>query len=293
MKFFNILALTIMLNFKTNTLIAASFYDCSLPRPEMAGFHNMVLFGTPDDKLYVYHLPLFAGNVNGTSGHVLMHVYQGLWNVKLDDSTKSAYDLKFSMEKTAINPFPFFTIGPKENRFKVPEMICNPNFSLKALVTYGHIEGNPQFPEPVQLINQLSMIRVQGNTILARRFDGTVRSTLTYFIFGTSKQYYMVHFLTDDENSFDQIVAVEINDPSFKDAIEKRGGIVVNIPIIPENDLVLLNENVKQNSPNNKWKLPTATLGKTILVTDTESSVPIQVKVMGEVYFNNNEDLKK
>lgn len=293
MKFLNILVLTLLLFLKTKTVMAISLYDCSSPRSEMAGFHNMVLFGTPEDTLYVYHLPLFVDNVNGMSGHVLMHVYQGLWNVNLDAATKSAYELKFAMEKTATNPFPFFTIGPKENPFKVPEMICNPNFTLKALATYGHIEGNPQFPEPIQLTSQLSTVTVQGNTILARRFDGTTKSALTYFVFGTSKQHYMVHFLTDDENSFDQIVAVEITDPAFKKIIEKEGGVLVNIPIIPENELVMLSENAKQIRPNNKRKLSTVPLGKIVSVTDIETSVNVQVKVTGEIYFNSNEDLRK
>ncbi len=274
-------------------VMAAPLYDCNSPRPEMAGFHNMVLFGTPEDQLYAYHLPLFAGQVNGTSGHVLMHVYQGLWNVELDAATKSAYDLKFSNEKTATNPFPFFSIGPKGERFKVPEMICNPNFSLKALAVYGHVESNPDFPQPEQLINQLSTVTVQGDPILARRFNGAAKPTLTYFIFGTPKQQYMVHFLTDDESSFDQIVAVEILDADLKSVVAKSGGALVTVPTISENGLVAIADNSPRASPNNKWKLPTTPLGKTVSVTELGSSVTGQVKIMGEIYFNSNDDLRK
>lgn len=274
-------------------VMAAPLYDCNSPRPEMAGFHNMVLFGTPEDQLYVYHLPLFAGQVNGTSGHVLMHVYQGLWAVQLDAATKSAYDLKFSNEKTATNPFPFFSIGPKEKRFKVPEMICNPNFSLNALAVYGHVEGNPDFPQPEQLINQLSTVTVQGDPILARRFDGAAKSALTYFIFGTPQQHYMVHFLTDDESSFDQIVAVEIMDADLKSVVAKNGGALVTVPTTSENGLVSITDNSHQMSPNNKWKLSTSPLGKTVSVTDLGSSVTGQVKIVGDIYFNSNDDLRK
>ncbi|MBK8201499.1 MAG: hypothetical protein IPK68_03965 [Bdellovibrionales bacterium] len=243
---------------------AAPAYDCTSPRPEMAGFHNMVLFGAPDDELYVYHLPLFAGTTNGAAGHVLMHVYQGLWNVQLDAATKSAYDLKFSNERTPANPFPFFSIGPKGNRFKVPEMICNPNFSLSALAVFGHVESNPDFPQPAKLIKDLSAVTVKGQAVFARRFDGAARSALTYFIFGTPKQHYMVHFLTDDENSFDQIVAIEIVDSDLKTVVENAGAAFVTVPVISENELAPITENANQISPNNKWKLPVSSLGKVI-----------------------------
>ncbi len=52
----------------TKFALADSLYDCSAPRPEIPGFHNIVLFGIPGDALYVYRLPLFAGPLNGTEG---------------------------------------------------------------------------------------------------------------------------------------------------------------------------------------------------------------------------------
>lgn len=271
---------------------AASLYDCTSPRPEMAGFHNMVLFGQPDDQLYVYHLPLFTGSVNGSSGHVLMHVYQGLWRVQLDAQTKNAYDQKYANEKSLSNPYPFFSIGPKEKKFKVPEMICNPNFSLNAVAVYGHVEGNPDFPQPESLVNKLSQVTTQ-ETILARRFDGTSKSALTYLLFGTNKQHYMVHFLTDDENSFDQIVGVEILDENLKSLAELNGGTLVSVPVTSENTLVAISENSGLSSSNNKWRLPTSPFGKTIDVKDDKSGVSGKVKIIGEIYFNNNDDLKK
>lgn len=277
----------------TEVVSAAPLYDCNSPRPEMAGFHNMVLFGVPGDELYAYHLPLFTGAVNGTSGHVLMHVYQGLWNVQLDPATKAAYDLKFSNERTAMNPFPFFSIGPKGKTFKVPEMICNPKFSLSALAVYGHIESNPDFPQPEKLLNQISTVQVKGEPILARRFDGTAKSVLTYIIFGTSKQYYMAHYLTDDESSFDQIVGIEILDPNLKAAVEKSGVSFVTVPVIAENGLNAITENANQVSPNNKWKLPVSPIGKSVTVSEAKFSVTGKIKVTGEIYFNKNEDLRK
>jgi len=274
-------------------IAAAPLYDCNSPRPEVAGFHNMVLFGAPGDQLYVYHLPLFVGQTNGTSGHVLMHVYQGLWSVEVDAATKSAYDLKFLAEKTAGRPFPFFSIGPKGNRFKVPEMICDLNFSLSALAVYGHVESNPDFPQPQALTDQLSAVRVR-ETIFARRFDGSAKPGLTYIIFGTTKQYYMAHLLTDDESSFDQILAVEVLDVGLKNAVESAGRVLITIPITPENELVSLGGGPDQSSPNNKWKLPVDPLGKTLRVmTEAGPAVTGQIKVVGEIYFNNNADLRK
>lgn len=274
--------------------VGATAYDCALPRPEMAGFHNMVLFGAPDDELYVYHLPLFAGATNGVSGHVLMHVYQGLWNVKLDQATKSAYDQKFSKEKSSVKPFPFFSIGPKVNRFKVPDMICSPGFSLSAVTVFGHIESNPDFPQPEALVGDLSTISVKGQTLFARLFDGSTKSELTYVIFGTSKQHYMAHYLTDDENSFDQIVAVEILDEALKARIETGGAKLVTVAVSPENALESIPENSNQKNPNNKWKLPVlAGLGKVIVIGDSQSPLSGRVRVTAEIYFNKNDDLKK
>jgi hypothetical protein len=291
MKILSICTMTLFLMTKI-VQAAPILYDCNSPRPEVAGFHNMVLFGTPEDKLYTYHLPLFAGKTNGSTGHVLMHVYQGLWTVQLDAATKNAYDAKFTKEKTAENPLPFFSIGPEGKRFKVPEMICNPKFSLSARTVYGHIEGNADFPAPKELIQPLSTVNAI-ETVFARRFDGSSKSALTYLIFGTPKQHYMVHFLTDDESSFDQIVAVEIVDAELKSAVEREGTLLVSVPVVPENGLVALSEITIKKSPNNIWKLPTSPLGKTIKVSEVTSSLSGRIKIIGEIYFNSNNDLKK
>ena len=273
---------------------AASAYDCASPRPEMAGFHNMVLFGAPNDELYVYHLPLFAGATNGVTGHVLMHVYQGLWNVQLDAATKTAYNQKFSKESTSANPFPFFSIGPKANRFKVPDMICTPDFSLNALTVFGHVESNPDFPQPERLVGDLSMISVKGQALFAKRFDGSSKSKLTYVMFGTAKQYYMAHYLTDDENSFDQIVAIEIMDQALKVLVVTGGATLVTVPVSEENELEPITKYANQKSPNNKWKLPVSLgAGKVIRVSDSQSPVTGRIKVTAEIYFNKNDDLKK
>lgn len=100
-----LLSFTLILNIKSSEVT----YDCKSPAPEMEGLHNMVLFGTPGDKLYSYHLPLFAGEVNGKGGHVPMHVYQGIWNIKLDEATWSAYQKKFQDKFSEKKPFPFFS----------------------------------------------------------------------------------------------------------------------------------------------------------------------------------------
>jgi hypothetical protein len=258
----------------------------------MAGLHNMVLFGAPDDQLYGYHLPVFSGAVNGNSGHVMMHVYQGLWKVQLDSATRRAYDLKFLDEKTPTNPFPFFSMAPQGPRFKVPEMICNSNFSLSTVAVYGHVEGNPDFPRPESLTDQISTVIAQ-ETVLARKFDGNSKSELTYYIFGTPKQYYMVHFLTDDESSFDQIIAVEVLSADLKALIESSGGILVSVPVTAENGLASVDERVDQLSVNNKWKIQVSPLGRSIIVKENSSGVSGEVKIVGEVYFNANGDLKK
>ncbi|MCB9072885.1 MAG: hypothetical protein H6623_04620 [Bdellovibrionaceae bacterium] len=279
--------------FATQAAMASSLYNCNMVPPEMAGFHNMVLFGDPDDKLYAYHLPLFSGKTNGTTGHVLMHVYQGLWEVQLDTQTIKAYRDKFLLENTINNPIPFFTISPQKKPFRVPEMFCQPGFSISALAVYGHVENNPDFPAPQELIKQVSTVSVVGKPIFARRFDGSSKSALTFVLFGTSKHYYMAHFLTDDEDSFDQIVEVDILSVDLKEKIKNKGSTLVTVDVIVENHLELAFGAPQLKSPNNKWRLSTDTIGNTINVNEVASVDSGKIKIIGRVYFNKNEDLKK
>lgn len=95
-----------------------SLYDCNSSQPEAPGFHNMVLFGNPEDKVYTYHLPLFKGKINGEHGHVMMHVYQGIWEVELDQETMNSYKNKFMAKKSLKNPFPFFLSALEEQSLK-------------------------------------------------------------------------------------------------------------------------------------------------------------------------------
>lgn len=267
-----------------------SLYNCTLPRPEMAGSHNMVLFGEPTDELYVYHLPLFAGEVNGMSGHVLMHVYQGLWNISLDDQTMTSYSLKFAEKKTTDNPFPFFSISPRGDRFKVPQIICDQGFTTDVLAAYGHVESNPDFPTPEILVNQLSKLEVKGQTVFARRFDGSSKNNITYILFGNSHQYYMAHFLTDDENSFDQIVAVEIESEAIKTLVSEEKTVLVNVPRASNSNLVAIEGAENSTQLNNKFALPISPLGQQVNISVDDLSG--QVKVEGQIYFNKNGDLK-
>lgn len=277
----------------TTAPAASSSYDCASPRPESAGFHNMVLFGNPEDRIYAYHLPLFAGSVNGTAGHVLMHIYQALWAVELDQATLTAYQKKFAKIQTAAKPIPFFSIAPEGRRFKVPEMICNPGFSFSAKAVYGHVEGNPDYPAPEALLPRSSMVTVQGDTIFARKFDGSSRPTLTYVLFGTAKQYYLAHLLTDDESSFDQIVGVEVSDAALRTNVDRDGHVIVTVPTTPADGVVSVAGSANRNQSNNKWRISVLPAGRSLSVTEVSSSTAFTVKVTSEVYFNANDDLNK
>ncbi|MEO0336663.1 MAG: hypothetical protein AAF202_09720, partial [Pseudomonadota bacterium] len=270
----------------------AQAFDCNQPRPEMPGFHNMVLFGNPDGQLYAYHLPLFAGQANGEGGHVLMHVYQGLFTVDFDSTTRLAYGRKFLQEQTTQNPTPFFSFAPRGDRFTVPDMICSSGFSTDVLTVFGHVEGNPQFPAPEALVNQLSSM-TKVSTIFAQRFNGSSKSELTYILFGSSKQYYLAHYLTDDENSFDQIIAIQSLDEQLKQAMTANHYLMVEVLIQENPNLVELPGTKTLTSPNNKWKLPSedgqdvkisVKIGDDLLSTD--------ITVGSEVYFNANSDLQ-
>ncbi len=266
--------------------VKAVAYDCSSPRPEMAGSHNMVLFGDSQDELYVYHLPLFEGAVNGEGGHVLMHVYQGIWKVSLDEETKKAYGVKFLQEKSKENPYPFFSISPRGEKFKVPEMFCKKGFQTDVLSAYGHVEGNPNFPHPEVLVDKLSSIKVKGGPVFARRFDKTGKGELTYILFGTPKQYYAAHFLTDDENSFDQIVAISISSEALKEKVKSQGSVLVSVS--KNHNLVSVDTKAVKN--NNKFSLPSSPLGQSVDINTQEGESEITIE--GLVYFNSNRDLK-
>lgn len=268
-----------------------SFYDCESPRPEMAGFHNMVLFGKPDDRLYAYHLPLFAGDVNGQEGHVLMHIYQGIWAINLDEITKVKYFEKFEKEKSDQTPFPFFSFSPREPKFKVPEMFCNPDFATSVFVVFGHIENNPNFPPPEPLLegNQLSQIKVKGEPVFARRFDGSTKEDLTYILFGTAEQLYLAHYLTDNENSFDQIVSVSTEDFQLKEIVKQNHTILTSVEIAQNQNLVPVPGHETLKSLNNRLALPTSPLGQQIILSTGEQS--FSVKITGFVYYNQNNDL--
>jgi len=254
----------------------------------MAGSHNMVLFGDPDDQLYSYHLPLFAGKVNGEQGHVFMHVYQGIWGVKLDEVTEVAYKAKFKKETSLKTPFPFFSFSPRGERFKVPEMICNESFKTKVLSVYGHVESNPNFPAPELLIeNNLSRL-TKEQTVFARRFDGSFKDHLTYILFGTDKQQYLVHYLTDDENSFDQILAVKIDDTLLGELKKKGSNILVTVPTQGNSKLVKV-QNGSQKE-NNMLSISTGSINQQIEVMVNEKFFKVQVK--GSVYYNDNGDLR-
>ncbi len=266
-------------------------YDCNQAATEMAGFHNMVLFGDPTDTIYAYHLPLFAGSVNGQSGHVNMHTYQGLWSVNLDSSTLSAYDQKFILKQTSTAQVPFFSFSPKSKAFKVPEMICNNKFTTQAIVAYGHIESNPNFPSPEILTNQLSTI-TKVDTLFAQKFSGESKNQLTYILFGTQKQYYLAHYLTDDENSFDQILAIDSIPKELENELMFSKNIIIEIPNTPTNQLAIVEENESNSSLNNKYKIPS--IANSIIKINfnaNNSSLNGNIKILGEVYFNSNSDL--
>tara|TARA_Y100000590_G_scaffold457256_1_gene609518 strand:+ start:12944 stop:13861 length:918 start_codon:yes stop_codon:yes gene_type:complete len=283
--------LLVVCTFLVSLSSLAQSFDCSLPTPEMPGLHNMVLFGNPSDQLYAYHLPLFAGQVNGENGHVLMHVYQGLFSVKLDGTTMMAYKQKFLQKQTTMNPIPFFSFSPRGDRFKVPEMICNEGFTTSILTVYGHVESNPQFPAPEVLVNQLSTI-TKEKTIFAQRFNGSSKSELSYILFGTPQQYYLAHYLTDDENSFDQIVAIKNLDDQLKTHLISTQNIILEVPPNENTNLLIVDGHQGQHSPNNRLKLPSAA-GKTVTLNAMINGVNIQttVQIVSEVYFNANTDL--
>lgn len=269
----------------SNIYSSHSLFDCQAPRPEMAGLHNMIVFGVPGDQKYAYHLPLFAGNVNGSHGHVFMHVYQGIWNIDFDEETNSAYSNKFAGTFDKQSPVPLFSLSPKGAKFKVPDVICSDLFVTDAVTVYGHIESNPNFPAPELLVNKLSKIKFSGPSIFARKFDGSSKEKLTYILFGTSKQQYLAHYLTDDGNNFDQILAVRVGDDLIKE-VEKNENIIVTVPV-NENNLKIVNQS---SSKNNSLSID---------VSSTNNNLKIEVNgklynstITSEIYFNNNGDLQ-
>lgn len=163
-------------------------------------------------------------------------------------------------------------------------MICNDGFQTDVLVTYGHIESNLNFPAPEQLVNKLSKLMVVGEAIFARRFNCRSQSELTYILFGTKKQQYLIHYLTDDENSFDQILSVTVDKSLLKNLKGSRASLVT-VPL--DKNL----SKVKNNSfaKNNKFSIPTNPLMQKVRVMTNGKEYEVQVN--GLIYFNDNSDL--
>lgn len=265
----------------SNIYSSDSLFDCQASRPEMAGLHNMIVFGIPGDQKYAYHLPLFAGGINGHHGHVTMHTYQGIWNIDFDEQTNRAYKDKFNNTLSDQNPIPLFSLSPKGDRFKVPDLICSDVFVTAALTVYGHVESNPNFPAPELLVNTLSKVKFTGRSVFARKFDGSSKKHLTYILFGTSKQQYLAHYLTDDENSFDQVLAVSVGEELIKEI--ENNNIIVSVPL-NENNLNRVNQS---SSLNNSFSIDVKNLLKVKIKEKLHS-----ITIKSEIYFNNNSDLR-
>jgi hypothetical protein len=262
-----------------------ALYDCKSERSEMAGLHNMILFGVPGDQLYSYHLPLFAGEVNGTHGHVHMHTYQGIWKVKLDDETTLSYEKKFNEQNVKKLQKPFFSFSPKGNKFKVPDMICSNSFQTDVLAAFGHIEGNSNFPPPEPLVNKLSKLTVDGGVVFARKFDGSSKEKLTYILFGTEKQQYLIHYLTDDENSFDQILTINVEEKLLMKL--KKSSVLVSVPIDVNTNLKKIDNN--SHEKNNKLYINHFLKNNIKVLSD---GLVYDIEVTGVVYYNENGDVK-
>ncbi|NRA68126.1 MAG: hypothetical protein HRU19_26825 [Pseudobacteriovorax sp.] len=266
---------------------ASAAYDCEQPATEMSGFHNMVVFGKPGTQLYAYHLPLFPGQINGARGHVLMHTYQAIWPITLDDDSAKSYEQTFAQRQSAADMFPFFSLSPRGERFKVPDMICDPEFKTDVLLAYGHVEGNPQFPRPEAITSGLSQITVSAPTTFAIKFDKGVKNDLTYLLFGKDDSYYLVHHLNNNENSYDQIIAVSFGD----EAKAKLGALIeakeVVIPINKDQIEERIDANASTN--HNKYKIKALSGGK---VAVTFGDDTLEATIIEEIYFNENADLK-
>lgn len=157
------------------------------------------------------------------------------------------------------------------------------------MAVYGHVESNPQFPAPELLLNQASDMKVK-KTVFGRKFDKSSKSQLSYILFGNEKNLYMAHYLTDDENSFDQIVAVEIDDIDVVKKVSSQGATLVEIPSESNPKLVKLMNTKGLSSKNNKFKLPVSPMNQEMTFTFKEKTYSFKVK--SEIYFNNNNDLK-
>ena len=103
-----------------------------------------------------------------------------------------------------------------------------------------------------------------NKTVFANKFDGTSKEELTYILFGTEKQLYLSHFLTDDENSFDQVVAISSSDLLFEKFKSSKESLLVSVPVELNTNLVAINNGAKK--ANNKLILPTQPLGQSLSV---------------------------
>jgi len=282
-------SLTLLSTLGLSTEALGLEYDCASTPPEMPGRHNMIVFGDPQDEIYAYHLPLFPGEVNGSKGHVLMHVYQSIWNINLDPMSFKAYRNKFQNQKSNSKRFPFFSLSPKGKSFKVPDVICTQKFSFDAQVVSGHVESNPLFPKPGPITNRTSKVKIKGASVFAKRFNGQSKENLTYILFGSSKNLYLAHHLSTSENSFDQILKIERNKILW-DALQKTKKRRLFLTFLKRDNPSLVKVANGASGANQSLSLPTQRIGLKVFASLGAENVEVTLSDL--IYYNENRDLK-
>lgn len=182
--------------------------------------HGFILNGT--DTLYACHLPMF---------NLKNHMYQATLEITISPDAKSAY-LKDRQE----NPGNFYVLGNLQtDLFTIPDVMLGKAKNFQADI----FRGMPADPNQDKALihNVTTTIR---RVIYARHFDYTIPypDDMSYIIFGNSKEAFIDHYLTAEEDFLNIVALSEVPGwlPADQLAISTNVGFI-GIPAtpVPEN----------------------------------------------------------
>jgi hypothetical protein len=235
------------------------------PDPD-CGHHNMMLIG--QESVFLSHLPMFQSETSPE--HRFQVILRGTFR-KNEENVDGIY----LQDRQSHPDIKMYTVVPDEP-FILSALFNSDNqgpmrTSFPATVFRGHFERRETAPEEI-----LSGVDVNLTWLVyARelRLDARKSNALEYILFGTAKDLFLAHRITQAPD-FDQILSAKIDAHPFTDA-ELSNGVLVTIP-------------GHANSPAQRLKAHEAVAGMA-RVTDLNRLLPLQIHVGTEFYFEEGE----
>ncbi len=187
------------------------------PGTESPGFHGMLVLGA--QKIYVSHLPMFTA----------LHRYQGIWEVSFGADGDQRYRRERALPANANQ---IFTLAPKED-FRLPDLTTTRQ-SFKADVFVGHFERKGRLLLEDVTVTLRNLVHFHPFKHSQHRPEA-----LTYVLFGSDTEVFLVHWITVAPN-YDQVL-VAGRDSSIG---EIPAGAVFTMPGRSDSDALRAGESV-------------------------------------------------